>query len=309
MRFVVCGENLVDLIPGEIVSPAETHWAALAGGGPMNTSVALAKLGAPTQYLGRLGHDAFGSQIERHLVANEVGLDLAVRSTDPTPLAVVSLDEEAKASYTFHFDGTSSFSWRSEEFPALTVDDWLHFASIGFVVGSGVGPLLDFVSTTEASLSYDLNIRPTVITDRERYFACVDPLMGAVGHSGGIVKASDEDINWLVDDDDPLAYAQDWVQQYGLAMFLVTLGADGAAAVKPDGQVVRVPGRKVDLVDTVGAGDTFMAGFLRAYVENPSDVERALIHGIGASAIVCTRQGANPPTLAELEDFLGNPRG
>lgn len=304
MRFVVCGENLVDLIPGEIVSPAETRWSALAGGGPMNTSVALAKLGAPTQFLGRLGNDAFGAQIERHLVANEVGLDLAVHSTDPTPLAVVSLDEEGKASYTFHFEGTSSFSWKPDEFPRLSADDWLHFASIGFVVGSGIGPLLEFVQGTEASLSYDLNIRPTVIPDRERYFACVEPLMAAVGHSGGIVKASDDDINWLVDDTDPLAHAEEWVHRFGLSMFLVTLGADGAVAVQSDGQIVRAPGRKVDLVDTVGAGDTFMAGFLSAYVEDPSDVARALTHGIGASALVCTRKGANPPSRAELQAYL-----
>lgn len=306
MRFVVCGENLIDLIPTTVISPGETHWAALAGGGPLNTSVALARLGANTQYLGRLGSDSFGAQIERHLVAGGVGLDVAVRSQDPTTLAIVSLDGQGKAHYTFHIEGTSGFSWRPDEFPVLTEDDWLHFGSIGFVAGSGVGPLLDFVRRTDAAVSYDLNIRPTIVPDRIDYFDMVGPLMEAVGEHGGIVKASDEDIAWLVDDDeDPLGQAEAWAAEYGLLMFVVTMGAEGAVAVKPDGRRVVVPGRKVDLVDTVGAGDTFMAGFLTAFVENPEDVEGALNQGVAASALVCERQGANPPTLDEVEVLLG----
>ena len=129
--------------------------------------------------------------------------------------------------------------------------------------------------------------------------------MTAVGANGGIVKASDEDIAWLVDDDsDPLAYAEAWAAEYGLAKFIVTLGADGVVAVKPDGRRFAVPGRPVEVVDTVGAGDTFMAGFLSAYAGNPEDVVGALERGVAAAAIVCTRKGAQPPTLAEVEAFL-----
>ncbi|MFV0429843.1 MAG: carbohydrate kinase family protein [Arachnia sp.] len=304
MRFVVCGEALIDLIPTEVVSAAETRWSALAGGGPLNTAVALGKLGAPTQFLGRLGNDAFGAQIERHLKQNSVGLDLAIHSQDPTTLAIVSLADDGKAEYTFHFDNTSSFSWRAEEFPALAEDDWLHIASIGLVVGDVVEPILRFASTTAATISYDINVRPTVLPDRGAYFERVSALMSAVGRTAGIVKASDEDINWLVDDDDPLGYASAWATEYGLAMFIVTLGADGVVAVKPDGREFRAPGRAVDVVDTVGAGDTFMAGFLAQYLADPTDIDTALVHGVGASAIVCTRQGANPPTSAELLALL-----
>lgn len=305
MRFVVCGENLIDLIPGEEISPGETRWSALSGGGPLNTAVALAKLGADTHFLGRIGSDAFGRQIERHLAANGVELDLVVRSEDPTALGIVSLDEAGKASYNFHLRGTAGFSWRPGEFPDLDGDDWLHFGSIGFVVGSGVRPLLDFVGRTEAAVSFDLNIRPSVIPERSDYFELVTPLMAAAGRSGGIVKASDDDINWLVDDDDPLSYAEAWALEYGLSLFIVTLGAEGAVAVKPDGRRVQVGGRRVDLVDTVGAGDTFMAGFLTRYADNPEDLEAALANGVAASALVCTRKGANPPTQAEVEAFVG----
>ncbi|MEO7586550.1 MAG: carbohydrate kinase [Arachnia sp.] len=304
MRFVVCGEALVDMLPAEVVSPQETRWTALAGGGPMNSAVALKRLGRDVQFLGRLGGDAFGRQIEGWLDANDVGTELAVRTPDPTSMAVVSLDDEGKAQYTFHFDGTSNFGWQASEFPTLTDDDWLHFGSIAAVVGPGAKALRDFVAGTRATVSYDINVRPSVQPDRSAYFDAVADLMSAVGSGGGIVKASDEDINWLVEDDDPLSYAETWAAEYGLSMFVVTLGADGVVAVKPDGRQVRVPGHRVDLVDTVGAGDTFMAGFLSAYADDPMDVAAALERGAAAAALVCSRKGANPPTATELEAFL-----
>ena len=111
-----------------------------------------------------------------------------------------------------------------------------------------------------------------------------------------------------MDDPDPLPYAEAWCIEYGLALCIVTLGPDGAVAIKPDGRQFRVPGHAVELVDTVGAGDTFMAGFLASYAKRPDDVERALRWGAGASALVCSRQGANPPTRAELERFLSAPK-
>lgn len=272
----------------------------------MNTAVALTRLDEDVEFLGRLGGDAFGAQIEGYLYANSVGLNLAVRAEDPTSLAVVSLDDDGKAQYTFHFDGTSNFGWQPQEFPTLKDDDWLHFGSIAAVVGKGVEPMLNFIRSTEATVSYDINVRPTVLPDRAAYFSIVADLMSAVGAGGGIVKASDDDINWLVDDEDPLSYAEAWVVEHELSMFILTLGADGAVAIKPDGRQIRIPGHRVDLVDTVGAGDTFMAGFLSAYCVDPMDVEAALNRGAAAAALVCGRKGANPPTTTELETFLAN---
>lgn len=304
MRFVVCGENLIDLIPGAAVSTAQTHWTAFAGGGPFNTSVALARLGAETEFLGRIGADGFGTQVSKHLECAGVGTSLAVRAEEPTSLAVVSLDDEGRAQYHFHLDGTAGFSWRPGDFPGLTDSDWLHFGSIGCVAGSGTGPLLDFIRSTPAAVSYDLNIRPTVIPDRAEYWDMVEPLMAAVGQHGGIIRASDEDITWLVDDEDFLSHAQAWMEEYALALFVITLGPDGAIALKPSGQQIRVQGRQVDVVDTVGAGDTFMAGFLTAYVDNPADVAAALEQGIAAASLVCQRSGPNPPTMAEVRELL-----
>lgn len=270
----------------------------------MNTAIGLARLGEDSHFLGRIGSDAFGTQLDSYIQANGVSTDLAVYCEEATSVAVVSLDCDGKANYTFHFHDTSNFGWRPEEFPQLTEDDWLHFGSIGSVVGPGADALLEFIRSTPASLSFDINVRPTVIPDRAEYFARVEPLMQAVGAAAGIVKASDEDVCWLVDDEDPVPYAHAWCLEYGLSMFIVTVGADGAVAVKPDGREYRVPGHVIDLADTVGAGDTFMAGFLARFAERPDDVETALRWGAAASAIVCTRQGANPPTREELTGFL-----
>ena len=308
MRFVVCGEALIDLLPGEQVSSAETRWSALCGGGPMNTALGLARLGEDSHFLVRLGGDAFGRQLERYLQDNGVATDVAIKTGEPTSVAVVSLDAEGRATYTFHFQETSDFGWRAGEFPELRENDWLHFGSIGTISGPGARAVLNFVRSTPASLSYDINVRPSVLSDRVEYFQRVEQLIAAVGASGGIVKASDEDICWLVDDPDPLPYAEAWCIEYGLALCIVTLGPDGAVAIKPDGRQFRVPGHAVELVDTVGAGDTFMAGFLASYAKRPDDVERALRWGAGASALVCSRQGANPPTRAELERFLSAPK-
>lgn len=305
MRFVVCGEALIDLMPEGASPSGESLWVARSGGGPMNTSAALAKLGQDTHFLGRLSTDTFGRQLTGHLESAGVELGLAVTTDDPTSVAVVSLDERGHASYTFHFDGTSNFNWQRDEFPPLETSDWLHFGSIGSVIGPGASAVLDFVRGTEASVSYDINVRPSCLPDRAQYFGLVTDLMTAVGGHGGIVKASDEDIAWLVDDDsDPLSYAEAWAAEYGLTMFIVTRGADGVVAVKPDGRQIRVPGIPIDVVDTVGAGDTFMAGFLSAYGQDPDDVEGALTRGAVAAAIVCTRKGAQPPSAAEVDAFL-----
>lgn len=305
MRFVVCGEALIDLIPKESVSTAESTWSALCGGGPLNTAIALARLGLPVQFLGRLGADSFGTQLRSHLQKADVGLDLVVDTDQPTSLAVVSLDDQGRAQYTFHFNETSNFGWRDDEFPELEEDDWLHFGSISSVIRPGARAIRRFVSNTNASVSFDINVRPTVQPDKLAYLEDVVSLLEVVGAAGGVAKSSDEDITLLVgEDEDPISFAQTWVENFGLSLFLVTLGPEGALAIQPGDRITRVPGRQVELADTVGAGDTFMAGFLSRFVDRPDDVEAALNAGVAASAFVCTRHGANPPTNEELEAFL-----
>jgi fructokinase len=308
-RFVVCGETLIDLVRSTTDQPTSfrSSWEALSAGGPMNSAVALGRLGAQPQFLGRLSTDAFGRQLREHILAADVGLELSTESSQATSIAVVSLDDEGVASYTFHFADTANFGWQVDDLPSLGADDWLHIASLSCVVSPGAEVLLDWLTTVRGGVSYDINVRPTVITEPEEYWAKVQPWLRAVGRRAGVVKASDEDIKFLAraaGGSDPLEIAARWVEQYGLGLAVVTLGPGGGAAVEPGGAVTRVPGFPTEVVDTVGAGDTFMAGFLEAWVGQELALEDSLRRGAAAASIVCSRQGAQPPTSAEVDALV-----
>lgn len=308
-RFVVCGETLIDLVRsgGDPGDSFRSSWEALSAGGPMNSAVALGELGTDVHFLGRISTDAFGAQLREHISGAGVDLDLAAESDQATSIAVVSLDEEGVASYTFHFAGTANFGWQPAELPALQASDWLHIASLSCVVGPGDEVLLDWVRGLDCGVSYDVNVRPTVIEDPAQYWAKVQPWLQVVGERGGIVKASDADIEFLAQaglPGDPVEITSRWVSELGMRLGVVTLGAGGGAAVEPDGTVTRVPGFPTEVVDTVGAGDTFMAGFLDGLVERGLEVEDSLRRGAAAASIVCSRQGAQPPTADEVAALL-----
>ncbi len=319
-RFVVCGETLIDLVQSDdaAANSFSSTWLALSAGGPMNSAVALGKLGADVHFLGRLSRDAFGRQLRQHILAANVQLDLATESSQSTSIAVVSLDEEGVASYTFHFSDTANFGWQSDDLPTLQADDWLHIASLSCVVNPGGAVLLDWMRRVPSGVSYDINVRPTVITDPEEYWAKVQPWLRVIGQRGGIVKASDEDINFLARADgsggstpdrvgaDPVDVAAGWVEKYGLGLAVITLGPGGGAAVEPGGKITRANGYPTKVVDTVGAGDTFMAGFLDGRVKLGLDLESSLRRGAAAASIVCSRRGAQPPTSAEVDALIAS---
>ena len=265
----------------------------------MNSAVALGQLGLDTQLLGRLSTDACGHQLRQHIEAADVGLDLATESDQPTSIAVVSFDEEGVASYTFHFDHTANFGWAPDELPSLAADDWLHIASLACVVPPGGEVLLDWTRGLSGGVSYDINVRPSVIDDPHVYWRKVEPWLGAVARNRGILKASDVDVRFLASaagvSEDPVDAMAAWVQRYGYRVGVVTLGAEGAATVEPDGTRTMVKSFPTEVTDTVGAGDTFMAGFLDAYVDQGSDVHAALTRGVAAASIVCSRRGPPPP--------------
>jgi fructokinase len=313
-RFVVCGEALIDLVQADVGSADSfsSTWLALSAGGPMNSAVALGKLGANTHFLGRLSRDAFGRQLRQHILEANVKLDLATESSQATSIAVVSLDEHGVASYTFHFNETANFGWQIDDLPELPGDDWLHIASLSCIVSPGAEVLLEWMRDVRSGVSYDINVRPTVITDPDVYWSKVQPWLRVVGRRQGIVKASDEDIKFLAkaeasggqDGGDPVEVAGAWVEQYGLGLAVITLGPGGGVAIEPGGNITRVPGFPTKVVDTVGAGDTFMAGFLDGWVKLEVGLEASLERGAAAASIVCSRRGAQPPTSAEVDDLI-----
>jgi fructokinase len=308
-RFVVCGETLIDLVQSDTAGTDSfsSTWLALSAGGPMNSAVALGKLGCDTHFLGRISRDAFGRQLRQHILEANVKLDFATESSQATSIAVVSLDEDGVASYTFHFNDTANFGWQVDDLPELTIDDWLHIASLSCVVSPGAEVLLDWMRDVHAGVSYDINVRPTVITDPDAYWRKVQPWLRVVGRRQGILKASDEDIRFLAMAPssgatesvvDPVELTGRWVDQYGLGLAVITLGPGGGVAVEPGGTITRVPGFTTKVIDTVGAGDTFMAGFLDGYVKRELGIEGSLTRGAAAASIVCSRRGPQPPTSA-----------
>jgi fructokinase len=317
-RFVVCGETLIDLVPSDSPPPEafRSTWQALSAGGPMNSAVALGRLGADTHFLGRLSKDAFGRQLRSHILGANVQLDLATESSQATSIAVVSLDEEGVASYTFHFHDTANFGWQIDDLPQLEEGDWLHIASLSCVVSPGAEVLLEWMRQVTCGVSYDINVRPTVITDPEVYWGKVQPWLRVLGQRGGIVKASDADIAFLAEApavraaapgiSDPVELAGSWVEQYGLGLAVITLGPGGGVTVEPGGRTTRVAGYPTRVIDTVGAGDTFMAGFLDARVRLDRDLESSLRRASAAASIVCSRQGAQPPTSAEVDQLIAD---
>ena len=314
-RFVVCGETLIDLVQADVASNESfsSTWLALSAGGPMNSAVALGKLGADTHFLGRLSRDACGRQLRQHILEANVKLDLATESSQATSIAVVSLDDQGIASYTFHFNDTANFGWQIDDLPELAGDDWLHIASLSCIVSPGAEVLLDWMRDVKAGVSYDINVRPTVITDPDVYWNKVQPWLRVVGRRQGIVKASDEDIKFLAkaaasgagqNGGDPVDLAGTWVEQYGLGVAVITLGPGGGVAIEPGGNITRVPGFPTTVIDTVGAGDTFMAGFLDGWVKLHLGLEASLERGAAAASIVCGRRGPQPPTSAEVDDLI-----
>lgn len=315
---MVCGETLIDLVRDE-EEPGDTFssgWQALSAGGPMNTSVALAMLGADSHFLGRVSTDEFGRQLTGHMDNAGVGLDLAVTSDQFTSLAVVSLDEQGKASYAFHFDQTANFNWQADELPTLTAEDWLHLGSLALVVRPGADVLLEWVRQVRAPISIDINVRSSVISDPDEYWSRIEPWLQALG-GNGIVKASDEDVEFLARalavptvPRDRLSspggridaggaaetvsgawreVAAGWLSAYGLKMVVITRGEGGASAIVPGEDWVEVPGCPTEVVDTVGAGDTFMAGFLDGHLRRKTKLSDSLRRGAAAASISTLR--------------------
>jgi fructokinase len=315
--IVVCGEALIDLVP---TGEPDTY-RAVPGGGPANTAVALSRLGTPAYLLCRLSGDGFGRRIRDHLVASGVDLSLAVEAAEPTTAAVVGLDDSGGAEYQFYVQGTADWQWASAELPERLPPGTraLHFGTLSSILPPGAEVLREWAAAQRdrATVVYDVNVRPALLPDRAGYGAAVEPWLKAAH----VVKASDDDVAWLYPEREPIDAARAWLDDHDLALVLLTCGADGAVALTPHGPPVRVPGFPVQVVDTVGAGDTFTGALLHALAGSYDDsaeaagvlgpqplagprLAEALRFAVAAAAIACTRKGAVPPTRAEVDGFL-----
>jgi fructokinase len=307
--IVVAGENVIDLVP----DPSDPDlYHAHPGGGPANVAVATARLGTRAALLARVSHDVFGRRVRQRLAADGVLDSLLVAAAEPSALAVVSFDEQRRASYDFWLSGAADWQWSDDELPA-TLDPSttvLHCGTLAAYLSPGAEALERLADRVRGAVvvSFDPNVRPTITggldaarVRAERWFRRVD-----------LVKASDDDLAHLYPDV-PTAAAARTVLRCGAAMVVVTTGRSGALCVTADGEV-SVPAPAIEVVDTVGAGDTFMGALLdglertgvvgagRPLAEADLGVLAPLIgRACAAAALNCARPGADPPTAIELD--------
>lgn len=300
--IVITGEALIDLV----LAP-DGALAGHPGGGPYNVARTIGRLAQPVTFLGRLSTDAFGRRLRSELDADGVALDGAVPTDTPTTLALAELDASGGAQYEFYDVGTSAPGLTLEEATAVLPDDagMLYVGTLGLVfepmattLEAVVGRLGD-----ETLVALDPNCRPSMIDDPAAYRARLARLLARTD----VVKASGDDLAWLDPGADTVSAARGLIGHDG-AVALVTLGADGALVVTAD-EVRELGSPAVEVVDTIGAGDAFMGGFLaswrrdglsREHVRDVEQVASAAAFACEVAAITCSRAGADPPRLEDL---------
>lgn len=282
-------------------------------------AIACARLKVPVAYFGRLSTDHFGSRLRAVLAEEGVDLRHALSGDEPTPLAFVHLVAGQDPDYTFYVQGTVDHKFGAADLPVTLSREVsaLHFGSLSLVLEPGASALEELLRRESAHrfISLDPNVRPTLIPDRATY---VRRLSSWLPHLD-VVKASEADLAWLHPEETADAVARRWLAA-GPRLIVVTLGSRGAIAIR-SGQSVFRAAPHVDVVDTVGAGDSFMAGLLAALGSEgalekgalhrlaDSDVARMLNHALQVATITCSRPGADPPHYHELGPTAPTPEG
>ncbi len=307
--ILCCGEALIDMIAEPTVSGAQ-GFVPHSGGAVFNTAIALGRLGAPAGMLTGLSSDMFGQQLAQALKDSHVDGSQVVVSDRPTTLAFVQL-QDGHATYSFVDENSAGRMLRPEDMPdQLTATSALYFGGISLACepcADAYAALLDRHGA-ERAVMIDPNIRPGFIQDQTRYRTRLNRMIALAD----ILKVSDEDLDWIIPGPETLEEKVPLLLQAGPAVVIVTRGSQGATGYLADGRTVSVPVTPVQVVDTVGAGDTFNAGVLAQLHRaglltkqalraiSPDDLRAALELGGKVAAVTVSRAGANPPWAHEL---------
>jgi fructokinase len=298
--IVSCGEALVDLVPEPV-----------AGGGPMNVSIAAARLGVPAAFVGGISTDEFGDLLWRHLASNGVDLTLCPRLDAPTAKAIVEHVPELR--FRFEGAGTADTLLAEADLNRLGPGPHIvHGGTLGMFRGTTAETLAGLVESHDGIVSLDCNVRPQIIDDPARWQHFHDRWLA---HTD-IYKGSNEDFDWIWPGRSMESCADQLISN-GTEAVVLTRGSDGLSIVTAGGEV-RAPAPSITVVDTVGAGDTIV-GALLSSVWNHGDgagtsrlgeIDQAdwLAFGeraVRAAAITCSRPGADPPYSSELVDWHG----
>ncbi|TXS61810.1 carbohydrate kinase [Streptomyces sp. me109] len=300
--IVVAGEALIDLVPqgtGALVPLRPAR-----GGGPYNTAVALGRLGSPTVFCSRISHDAFGEALLSGL--REAGVDVSSvqRGAEPTTLAVATVAPDGSAAYSFYVEGTADRLFTAPDRLPEAVRA-VSFGTVSLVLEPGASAyeaLLRSAAAQGVFTALDPNVRAGLIPDADAYRARFRSWLPSVS----LLKLSEEDARWLG------GTPREWLA-CGPAAVVITRGGDGLTVFTREGGVHSVPGEPVEVVDTIGAGDTVNAALLHGLAArdalSPAAVAdldagewtELLGFAARAAAVTCSRAGAQPPYAAELD--------
>ena len=312
-----CGEALIDMVPqpGAMYRPC-------CGGSPYNTIIAAARLGVPTAFLAHFSQDFFGEMLFKRLTENNVDTRFIRRTGENTMLAFVKLEAGGEPLYTFYTEGTASVSFEQKDIPKNLMQEieCIYFGSVAMTmepIGTSIETFVQQYGREGGPvISYDPNVRPFMIKNRVAFVERAERLMACAN----IVKISKADAEYIYPD---LSF-DERIEKIlfagrGGRLLVCTLGRDGALAVLKTGagHTIRARAPIVDLpvLDTIGAGDTFHGAFL-AFLSRTGRLSRpsidamteqylsaALLFANKAASLVCSREGAEPPALAEVEQL------
>ncbi|MEP6503212.1 MAG: carbohydrate kinase [Betaproteobacteria bacterium] len=306
--FVVAGEALMDVFTGA-TTPTGIALDARIGGSPLNVAFGLARMGHAVAFLGGISDGELGARLVDALRAEGVSLDAVHRSAAPTTISLIGVDAKGVPEYAFYGTGAADRTLplaALERMPAAA--RVLHVGSYTMVVGETAATQRALIERVHGKVvvSYDPNLRLNVEPDLAVWR---DTLEWMLPHTD-VLKLSDEDLGLLYPGIDPAAFAADCLGK-GAGVVALTRGGKGAFAWHASG-ICDVPPVKVDVIDTVGAGDTFQAGLLTRLDElgalSPEGVRGmraevlldAMRFASEAAAITCSRRGADLPRRSEM---------
>lgn len=303
-----CGDALIDFVPTRTADGREAAMPAV-GGSCLNVAIGMARLGAPTGFVGGISTDMFGQMIAGHAAASNVGLGHATRSDHQTTLAFVRI-LAGESHYAFYDAETASRNWRYRRgtIPFGTVEA-VHIGSTTLVNDSGAAETLALIADARAhaAISFDPNCRPNLVKDRPAYLARMEEFAA----NADIVRMSDVDFSYLYGDE-PWQQRADALLAQGASLVVITRGVDGAVAWHQAAGQVEAVAPKVTVVDTIGAGDSFQAALLfalhqqgriarrRLQAIGADELRRVLSFAANCAGLTCTRPGADPPWSREI---------
>lgn len=309
--FLSCGDALFDVFaePSDDVSRIGLN--AVVGGSPLNVALGLSRLGHHAAFFTKVSGDLFGQRLRAFMSREGIDQRFLIPTDRNTTLAIVSLSAAGSAAYSFYIEGTADRSVEPSDVPDILPDELevIHVASYSTVTEPTASALVKLIEQEKHRrfISYDPNIRASIEPDLDLWRAKVAEIVP----SAALVKASDEDLSQLYPGASLENVLADWTSA-GASLAIVTRGAEGALALSATGISASMPGLSIDVVDTVGAGDTFQAATLAKLKEDGAlsrqaleglDAEgmRALLgFAIRAAAVTCSRRGADLPRRDDL---------